>query len=217
MVPGDDDREHDDERIEGADDLPGERARIENEADSDAERPTRVERGNSRDGIGERRRMRRADVDVGERPQRVDETDAGEPRRGCRELPVDHDRNRRRRQKAVAETLEGRPRAAVEPDEERGREHEVADHVEDVHRIDQPRIAEKLVLQRLLPAQVGDALQRDDLARVRERERPVRPQESPQELVDLQASERDRDLGDAVVARDCVLHAAHRQNSTIAA
>jgi hypothetical protein len=49
----------------------------------------------------------------------------------------------------------------------------VADDVEDVHRFDQRGITEERALQRLLPAEIGEALQREDLARVGERERPV--------------------------------------------
>jgi hypothetical protein len=130
---------------------------------------------------------------------------------------VDHDRDRRSGQEAVAEALERRPRAVVEPPEEDRGDDEVADDVEDVHRLDERGVTQELALQRLLPAQICDALQREDLARVGERDRPVGPQGAPQQLVDLEARERDCDLSGAVVARDDVLHATHRQNSTIAA
>ena len=76
-------------------------------------------------------------------------------RRRRRELPVDEERDRGRNQEAVAEAAEAVSRAVVEPEEEHAGEHEVADEVEDVHRLARGPAPEERALERLLPREVA--------------------------------------------------------------
>src|SRR4029450_6925418 len=112
------------------------------------------------DRVRERRRVRRPDVDVPDRLERVLDTEALEQaRRSGRELPVDQDGDPSGREEAVAEASIPVARAVVEPDEEDRGQDEMADEVEEVHRLDQLRHAEKRPLDRLLPGDVRGALE----------------------------------------------------------
>ena len=77
--------------------------------------------------------------------------------------------SRRRGEEAVAEAREAVSRAEVEPDEEDAGEEEVADEVEDVQRADEVGDREERPLQRLLPREAEQLLDREDPVGVRER------------------------------------------------
>jgi hypothetical protein len=197
------------ERVERAGDACVTAAAVRHEAGADAERPPGVHRRKRRDGVRERSRAGRADVDPRETAERVLEPDPGEPRRRGRKAPVDGHRDRRREQEAVAKDAEAGPRAAVEPDEERGGEREVPREVERIERRDEAGDAQRSVLERRLPREVGGTFPAGDLACVAERERPVRPEHAAGELVRADRREHDRRLRGAVVTRDGLPHAGH--------
>ena len=131
MVARGDDRQHNDRRIQRTGDTPAERPGVAHDADPDAQRPARVQRGHCGDGIRK----------ASETEARMHQADVCEPRRRRREEPVHHQRDHGRGQEAVAEDAERRPRAAVEPEEEHAREEEVADEVETVEGRQEPRPA----------------------------------------------------------------------------
>src|SRR5688572_768286 len=106
VVPGDDDREHDERRVEGAREPHEMAAREAPDADPDPERIRGVERGDRGDRVRKRGRGRGADVDPREREQGVLEPDSGEARRRGREDVMDHDGDRRRGQETVAVAAE---------------------------------------------------------------------------------------------------------------
>src|SRR5262245_63848124 len=88
VVARDDDREHDDDRVDRSQNAQGRVLRIADQAEAHAERPARVKTGDRGDGIRDGRRVRRADVDVPEHPDRVLDAEPGEQaRRSRRELP----------------------------------------------------------------------------------------------------------------------------------
>ena len=107
---------------------------------------------------------------------------------------MDEDRDRRRHEEAVAEASVPAARAVVQPDEEHRGQDEVADEVEEVHRLDELGHAEERTLQRLLPREIERALEVVHALRVRHRDRPVRMDHHPRELVRPNRTEHDQDL-----------------------
>ncbi len=79
VIAGDDNRQHDDERVDDAETAHPRPARELHEPVGDADREAGVQARHRRDRVRERRRMRRADVDPGERAQGVGQSDVGEP------------------------------------------------------------------------------------------------------------------------------------------
>ena len=88
-----------------------------------------------------------------------------------------------------------------EPDEEDGREDEVADEIEDVERLHHVGEREKRPLQRLLPGDAEHLLDGLDPARVRECLRPVRLHRMARGLVRGERPEHDGDLRSRVTPR----------------
>jgi hypothetical protein len=111
---------------------------------------------------------------------------------------VDEQRNRGRDDEGVAEAAEAVARLEVEPGEEDAGEDEMADEVEDVHRLYDFGHSEEEALQRLLPGEMQRLLQVEDPVRVRDGQRPVRRHEMAQVLVDLEAAHDDRRLHEQV-------------------
>src|SRR5215210_55008 len=201
MVARDDDREHDEGRVDRADPAEERRAPVEHEPGPDSDRVRGVERGHGGDRVRERRRSRRADVDAGKDEQRVLEPDPGQPRRRGREEPVDQQGDRRGRKEAVAEAAEAVARAAVEPDEEDAGDDEVAEEVEEVQRVHDVRKREERPLERLFPGKAEPFLDGLDPPRVREGLRPVRRHRQARSLVGGEGPEHDGELRDRVTSR----------------
>ena len=95
---------------------------------------------------------------------------------------------------AVAEASESLTRAEVQPGEEDAGEDEMPDEVEEVHGLDEIGHFEEDALQRLLPGEVSPALEVDHPLRVRVGSRPVRRDQVPKQLIDLESADDDQDL-----------------------
>ena len=190
MVAGGDDRQHDHRRIQRPGHPPPERPRVARRRRSRRRAPSpRAARARRRpDSRGPRdrtpdapgRRLRAAAAPSGR---------IGEPRARSRSSP--ESRCGRRGTPAASDD---RARGRTRPSARSGRRSRRPSSA-----VQEPRHAKNRRLECGLPFEVGESLPRHDLARVLERERPVRPLHVAKQLVGVDAGDRDRDLRQALM------------------